>query len=82
MITATQPPNGNPGIVPPWLGASITTQGAPNRNPGIVPPWLTSPGTQGFIDKDTGIVPPWIGSDDTVTIMTSPNARTSTEFVR
>lgn len=28
------PPNGNPGIVPPWL------QHPDRRNPGIVPPWL------------------------------------------
>lgn len=40
MKTVDTTNNGNPGIVPPWLGKTPTPK-VGDKNPGIVPPWLT-----------------------------------------
>lgn len=60
--------NGNPGIVPPWLGVTTSMGG----NPGIVPPWLT----QAVPGENPGIVPPWLQNG------TTPNTAVATSFVR
>jgi hypothetical protein len=60
--------NGNPGIVPPWLGKTVVPAA---KNPGIVPPWLTDPITT--MGKNPGIVPPWLQP---------PAVRPATLFVR
>lgn len=41
MNTVATTNNGNPGIVPPWLGKTPEKPKVGDKNPGIVPPWLT-----------------------------------------
>lgn len=67
--------NGNPGIVPPWLGKTPRQA----KNPGIVPPWLTKPAPAAT--KNPGIVPPWLVDAPRILPVT-PNASEQTAFVR
>ena len=67
-MTVQSVENGNPGIVPPWLGQTPPMGG----NPGIVPPWLT----QAVPGENPGIVPPWLQPGRT------PTAAATTSFVR